>query len=185
MTMARVRQRIDALRSALDVLGHPMRDGTTLGEAALRGFEEAHGIELPEEHRAFLLAFGDHFPVPGLAFGGLRSLEDHAGDAVWASFEGPITEPFPHTGTEPIALEWNDEADDYVRMDAMRGTLCLGSRGCDVVDILVVTGPDRGRVWTFIPGHDFELHPYGLGFFDWVIHRVDLKLAEIRRIVRR
>jgi hypothetical protein len=181
MTPAASLERIRALTTAVVARAPHLGPlaGQPVSEGELADFEARQGACLPDGYRAFILAFGDGALVPQVIHKRARLLEEHPHDPVWRSFAGPMAGVFPHSGTTPIALPWDDAADDYVRQDAMRGTLCLGSAGCDVIRILVVTGPARGTVWTFVPGLDTELHPSGLMFLEWCVAGWEQALADL------
>jgi len=179
--LARIRDLMAAVHALQPSAG---RLGRPVSAADLDAFEADHGVVLPESYRTFLEAFGDGAYLPAVAGGYALPLAENRSDPVWSSFAGPITEPFPYTGTEPVALPWDDEADDYVRPDPMRGTICLGSGGCDVVHVLVVTGEARGTVWTFVPGLDEELQPTGLDVLDWAIAQLERALGEQQKYAR-
>lgn len=159
-------------------------EGRPMPASELTAYEAEHGVVLPDGFRSFLATFGDGALCPGVL--GLRAvpLSEMRSDRVWATFIGPLADPFRWSGTEPVALPWDDDADDYELDDPMAGTLCLGSGGCDVTWILVVSGAARGTVWSFVPGLTEELQPTGLGFVDWVVRGLDRKQAELARLLR-
>lgn len=178
---ARIRELMAAIQAFRPSAG---RRGRPMTAAELDAFEAAEGVVLPPSHRAFLEAFGDGAWLPAVVGGYALPLAAHRSDPVASSFEGRLTEPFGFTGSVPVALPWDDAADDYVRPDPLRGTICLGSGGCDVVHVVVVTGAARDTVWTFVPGLEEELHPTGLDVLDWAVVQMERAVAEARKFAR-
>jgi tetratricopeptide (TPR) repeat protein len=163
-----------------------------IDEAEIARFEAAHAVTLPAEHRAILLEVGDHAPLPDRPGGALAPLARARELSTVTSFLGPLAEPFPHSGSAAIELEWDDEADDYADPHWLRGCLPLTGAGCDQSYVLVVSGADRGRVWSVTPSGSPELHPTGLDFASWYraelergLERERSRLAELDALERR
>lgn len=146
-----------------------------LAEAELASFEAEHGVTLPPGYRGVLREIGDQAPLPTRPDRVLAPLRGARSMTTASSFLGPLAEPFPHTGTDAVELEWDDEADDYADPLWLRGCLPLAGAGCDESIVLVVSGPDRGRVWGVTPSAAPELHPTGLEFSSW--YRAELERA--------
>lgn len=151
----------------------------------LRAFERNSDIELPDSYRAWLLALGERPIVPGLVGSQALALADCTTDPVYSSFAGRLNEPFPHTGVDSVALCWDEGKDNYADEHPLRGTVCLGSAGCDQIWVVVVTGADRGSVWTFTPFVDEELSPTGQSLPEWNLERISQRIAEERRYLLR
>jgi hypothetical protein len=139
-------ERVERVRAK--ALARRVRLDPPLAEADLRAFEARAGVPLPEGYRAFLLVVGDgprqrvdregppHYGLRPLA----ETLVDEDGDPLRPAA------PFPLTG----AWVWEDEPDpDQERLRAVfqDGHLYLGTEGCGEDWIVVVAGPERGRVW--------------------------------------
>ncbi len=146
----------------------------------LDAFERRHRVELPPAHRALLLALGDRPLLPRVVGSRALGLSDDAclKNGIYQSFEGRLCEAFPYAGELPLALPWDELADDYVDLRPLRGTICLGSGGCDIIWVAVITGRERGRVWCFVPGHEQELQPTGLDLLAWWIDSLERALRE-------
>jgi hypothetical protein len=138
-----------------------------LTEAEIARFEAEHGVKLPDSYRAVLRTIGDHAPLPTRPGGALAPLADARGLSVASAAVGPLADPFPHVGDAAVELEWDEEADDYADPLWLRGCLPLTEAGCDESLVLVISGPDRGRVWRATPSGRPELHPTGLEFDRW------------------
>lgn len=152
-----------------------------LKEESLREFEVKHKIRLPKDYRNFLLKFGDEAILPSIIGGKSLSLENSIQNGIWKSFAGPLNEAFRYQGTQAIGLEWNDEKDDYADPQPLKGTLCLGSGGCDILWLLIVTGKDSGKVWRFSPDSEKALHPTGLDFLNWAKENLKRKLGQTKK----
>jgi hypothetical protein len=152
-----------------------------LSEQALREFEAARGVILPDDYRLFLRTVGDGAAGPSY---GLQSLET-------ASKYHTPGEPFPFE--QPADSEFVDEVADwrrhrdgslYVAGDAVGqwqddgepGVLEICEHGCAIYSYLVVTGPSRGTMWD---GSD-SLYPTGETFLAWYRTWVQRSLRNVR-----
>lgn len=143
-------------------------------------FEEEHHILLPEEYRVLLLGVGDCAPLPGQVRGGLVPLDEALCTTTASDLLGPLCTAFSHVGDEAVSLRWHDDLDEYCESPPLRGVLPIADGGCDVSFLLVVTGIDRGKVWSFAASAAPELQPTGLGFLAWYTRRLDAGLAPLR-----
>jgi hypothetical protein len=177
---------IDALRHRIDELralnpSFAALDREALAEAEVRDFEARHQVELPSSHLLWLRALGRRPIVPTLVGGQALALADCTRDPVYASFAGSLADEFPYRGQAPVEVAWDDAADDYADLQPLRGTLCLGSAGCDEIWLLALTGAERGTVWGFVPG---TLFPTGMSAAQWSLERIERRLAEEHRALR-
>jgi len=100
----------------------------------LAQLERQHGIELPDDYRAFLLEIGNGGAGPGYGLYGLEAALEERGPGVWG-----LSDPFiPPAST----ADWID-----VRAPGM---LLIHYNGCAYYDGLVVTGPARGTTWSYV-----------------------------------
>lgn len=146
---------------------------------------EAHaqlGVELPEEYQGFLLEVGSG--ACGLGMGmALLPLVKEDGRWYWqwedrgieVSDLAVIGEVFPAT-SPPTAYDF----DPYWT----QGTLHLNDCGCALWDLLVVTGPERGYMWSDNRSDGLPLVPLRLPgrervtFYDWFLawlHRMEAR----------
>ncbi|WP_416969156.1 SMI1/KNR4 family protein [Streptomyces sp. 4F14] len=131
------------------------REGASpLGWAGVREFEEAHGVVLPEPYRTLVAEIAD---------GSFQGPPEYGWAGLAESAEGQrLAEPFPLTGM----WVWEEDPDAVIEGVARDGSLNLGTDGCGMDWHLVVTGPERGRVW-LVTGEGAMPHS-GPGFADWV-----------------
>lgn len=154
-----------ALRAAFDV-----DDGgaSALGWEAVHAFEARHGVVLPEPYRTFVaeITDGSFQGPPDFGLVGLEELPDDWGDDPAGRDLG---RPFPLTS----AWIWEDDDRPEEELAPLRaqvfdhGSIVLGTDGCGMYWHLVVTGPQRGRVWN-ITGEG--ACPFDAGFAGWVGH---------------
>ncbi|MFE1319788.1 SMI1/KNR4 family protein [Kitasatospora phosalacinea] len=108
-------------------------------------FEAEHGAVLPEPYRTFVAEIADGSPA------------------------GP-----PGQGPVGLTVGWiweDDEETPEEELDARVGEVCnhgpivLGTDGCGMYWLLVVTGPHRGRVWcvTDVGATPFDATPFDAG----------------------
>lgn len=139
-----LRLRLHALRRRLQGPEHEL--GPVRGDAALRVLERMEGLRIPSEYRGFLRIVGD-----GGAFGPRHGLHRPGG---WGALPGESDAERvarrQATFTFNGARRWDAESAEVqarYRRAAAKGVLELGSEGCGVEWILILTGPFRGQVW--------------------------------------
>ncbi|MBT3224053.1 MAG: SMI1/KNR4 family protein [Proteobacteria bacterium] len=149
-------ERLRAIRRGLDEQGVSL--GPPLSEAEIRLFEKQNRLSLPSEYRAFLLAVGNG-SEKGPPFYGLLKLDQVPKDK--------LVQPFPLE--KACIWEAGEELPSGVEREHLeRGWIDLGTDGCGFHWMLVVSGPQRGKVWNrcgegIMPWYD-------KGFFEWMEH---------------
>ena len=156
------------LKRQPDVFGagsHMYELNEPLTERVLTEFERQHGISLPEDYRWFLSQIGNGGAGPFYGLFALGEVDDDHDTRAWTEgdgFVGRLREPFPHT------TAWNDlrgkpedtdcetskyeaafDAFEQRYFDArnVNGAIPICHLGCAIRTWLVVSGPERGRVW--------------------------------------
>ncbi|MEM7246245.1 MAG: SMI1/KNR4 family protein [Acidobacteriota bacterium] len=158
----------DERRAVFGAGAHEYRLDSPLSEAELVGFEERHGVPLPEDYRSFLLHCGNGgagpyyglFPL-GLFDGAGRGLEPwKEGDG----HAGVLRHPFPHSTAWNLPDEsfvpsetfssvdeedaWHERFDaEYWAPELVAGSFPICHQGCAYRNFLIVTGASRGQVW--------------------------------------
>lgn len=145
-----------------------------LSEAEVAAFEHRHQIRLPEEYREFLARVGNGGPGP--PFYGLLPLgaTSDGGIPEWFAngYDGLLAEPFP------LSTYWVWETDEEIpdledRLASLRfGNLCLGTDGCGLYWLLIVSGPERGQIWSVGDGAIQPLAPRHT-FHSWYEYWLD------------
>lgn len=117
-----------------------------LSEVAVLQFESRWDVRLPAEYRCFLLEVGNGGTGPPDY--GLKRLGE-VPDDYWRAAPDvlrTLSTPFPLTQ----AWIWEGEEEDekpHLQDAIKNGKLVLGTDGCGMYWVLIVTGPERGNVW--------------------------------------
>jgi hypothetical protein len=124
--------------------GHDHRPAKPISERAVREVEKRHGVPLPAAYRAFLRTVGDGGAGPGH---GLLPL------AKALTAQRRLGKAFPFGGDDArrvIDLSGANQGARPVLGDgtAVAGVLRLADDGSGTRTLLVITGPQRGKVWT-------------------------------------
>jgi hypothetical protein len=132
-------------------------------EAAVDEFERRHSIRLPDDYRQFLLEVGNGGAGPCYGIHGLDQLFE-------ASSEGShhLSKPFPYRlrweGPQDLldairgiedgdADDWENTdkrgelIDSYWEFVSWDGSLSICEYGCNLRFLLIVNGPEFGRIW--------------------------------------
>ncbi|MEV4333395.1 SMI1/KNR4 family protein [Streptomyces sp. NPDC049597] len=182
--------------------GHGFRLEDPLTPQELAALEERLGVRLPEDYRAFLLHVGAGGAGPAYGVFPVQRGED--GEWEWDGDGGDMasldrmTELFPvdrpreealaaHESECPdeddfddpdaydAAYEAWDERDPLWSDDLTVGAICLCHLGCALRRWLVVSGPDRGRMWDDRRADGIDLQPMSnadgspMTFADWYL----------------
>ncbi|MFE8925835.1 SMI1/KNR4 family protein [Streptomyces rochei] len=138
-----------------------------LGWVAVRAWERRHGVVLPEPYRTFVAEVANGTDDGPLDEGGLLPLGEKPDSwAVWEADCWMSPEPFDGTTVRmpdqrfPLKEEWQWEYDYYddtrhstlLHHTYQHGSVLLGSDRSGEYWTLVVTGPQRGRVWWLTDG---------------------------------
>lgn len=194
-----VRLRVQALREAPGAKrvfgahcryggdGHGFELSPPAREAAVIEFEQAVGVRLPEDYRAFLLevSAGGAGPYYGLTPFPPEDMDDEAVRRMRTPFRPEVVQQLLDAldREEPEADAFADEdAYDHAhRAWVQRGdelcdemvasTLQLSHQGCGYFDLLVLRGPERGTVWESLLAADEGVRPLGGGGDDRVTFR--------------
>ncbi len=142
-----------AVRRLLESIG-TVRLGPVLSSSDVGAFERRHGILLPDGFRRFVLEVGNGGDGPGY---GLAAFDPSLEQA-------RVAHPFP---LERVWVWEEEENPDPARVAACRdGWLPLGTEGCGMDWILVVSGNQRGHVWN-IEGQGAQPCAPALEFLAW------------------
>lgn len=141
---------------------HRYRFREPLGERELAAFEAEHGVTIPDGFRRYLsrLGNGGAGPFYGiLPLGHIEGGEWEEGDGV----VGQLAEAFPHAGpwnlpdelgeppdfdSDEAEFAWHEKVDRVLYAPRlMNGAFPICEHGDAYRTVLVVSGPERGRVW--------------------------------------
>ena len=145
-----------------------------LSEDCLLGFEKQHGIQLPNDYRTFLREVGNGGAGP---YYGMYKLQNFYMPRFYDGSDASIIDnnflqtPFPYSENKPFP-ECDGIADlsDEEFVKRLCGTITLAHQGCGYYDMLIVSGEEKGKVWT-----DATVSDYGMGrsfasFTEWYLH---------------
>ena len=151
-----------------------------LTEHQLCRFEQKHRVTLPDDFREFLLRIGGSGAGP--AYGLLPM-------TYWFSHTHLANGPYSLNVAFPYKEYWNPVdlvdyqenpeqywhvSDECDRNEHINGTIAICHLGCGHLVLLVVTGSERGYLWTDFRGSDKGLSPSftsdgtkGVTFLKW------------------
>jgi len=162
----RIKNKIATKRISLD---------DCLNEREVENFESRYHIRLPEEYRRFLIEVGDGGDGPPAY--GLASLSETSQTEGDLAFRPDLPFPLAAVWVWEDEITWSKELPKPLVPIYFHGHLYLGTDGCAMDWILVVTGPERGKVWNradvgaqpCVPARDFlSWYEYWLdGGEDW------------------
>ncbi|MGW2822996.1 SMI1/KNR4 family protein [Streptomyces sp. NPDC001443] len=167
--------------------GHGFALEDPLGERELAELEEQLGTRLPEDYREFLTQVGAGGTGPAYGVFPVRRVDGRwrwEGDGADLADLARLTEPFPVQGPDPAlvlalrkecpeeedfeaiedfdqAYEAWDEKWDAVMWNPERtvGAVVLCHQGCAYRQWLIVSGPERGRIWSDDRVDERDLEP--------------------------
>lgn len=155
--------------------GHGYRLNAVMKPAELTAFETEYAVQLPSDYRDFLLRIGNGGAGP---YYGLYSLQAAVSEQPHHKSRAFLAAPFPHTAA---CNPWSemDEDDDDLDDRYMCGSIVLAHQGCGYYDRLVITGPQRGKVWADGRGSGQGLKPLDCDFYGWYHNWLVDSLAEL------
>ncbi|MQY10234.1 hypothetical protein SRB5_03410 [Streptomyces sp. RB5] len=168
-------------------MGHRFLLEDPLTQAELADLERQTGVLLPEEYRDFLLHVGAGGAGPSYGVYPVRLVQGRwrwEGDGAGLADLSRLAEPFPREGADPEAVrlllsehpeeEDFDEIEDFddaieaweerwepVMWSADRtvGAVVISTLGCAAREWLIISGPERGRIWSDNRVDDEDLKP--------------------------
>ncbi|WP_344141129.1 HEAT repeat domain-containing protein [Polymorphospora rubra] len=163
--LARIQAKLAALPSTEGAVLDPV-----LTEQQVLGFEDQHGIRLPEEFRQFVtrIGHGGYGPTYGL-------LPMDRWIPPRMEFHGKLAEPFAFVPDSYVSAWFGSEDGPTLPFP---GAITVVWGGCTQYTLLVVTGSGRGRLVEVIAGSDVE--PYfhtDADFLAWYERWLDFTLA--------
>jgi hypothetical protein len=173
-------ERIAACRTA-DPRGDRYRFLPPLSPGSLHKLEAAHRLALPADHRAFLLEVSAGGTVTRLGPPHLMTLRESL--ALVRKEKGRLDVSFPlgHADARRLVREAakRGEQGPAIRRDISDGVLPLMDHGCGMLDLLVVSGPQTGKVWQAWEAGWTPLHERSRGvarqltFTTWLLAMLD------------
>jgi len=144
--------------------------GAVLTVQEVEAFEKKYSITLPEGYREFLLQIGNGGDGP--PYYNLHSLGGIPDDYHMSEYGDKLTRKFPFK--EGWVWEEEEETPELnEKLDQTEyGNLILGTDGCGMYWILIVTGEERGQIWNTA---DVGIQPCcpGVSFLEWYEYWLD------------
>jgi hypothetical protein len=163
--IARIQAKLAALPSTEKAVLNPV-----LTEQQVSGFEDLHGIRLPEEFRQFVTRIGHGGYGPTY---GLLSMDRWIPPRM--EVHGKLAEPFPFAPDSYVSAWSGGEGGPTLPYP---GTITVAWGGCTQYTLLVVTGSGRGRLVEVIAGSDVVPHFHtDADFLAWYERWLDFTLA--------
>lgn len=182
---------------------HHYRLNPLSSEDLIARFEELHEITLPSDYREFLLQVGNggagpYFGLWELAIvdeAVLKAAEDNGIIAI-NDYRHPLHDKvisFPFSSDPKYhSPAWKQEnlqaLEESGYADFNEEALIIGTQGCSISNLLIVTGIHRGEIWSvwleeffgFSGESLFEGDSEGaLSFLDWYEHWLDVGLSQV------
>ncbi len=132
----------DPFRAVFGAEVHEYRLAPPATERTLCGFESRHGVRLPAAYRGFLSRVADGGAGPSYGLLPLAKASD-------AFLDGPF--PFRSAHARRVMKRRVSGVDPYAFVgdgEAVPGLVALCDDGCGWITYLVVSGEQRGKVWT-------------------------------------
>jgi hypothetical protein len=143
--------------------GHEYRLNPPASVREVQQFESEFEVELPDDYKEFLLKIGNGGAGP---YYGLYSLNDAVSDDPFHKSRAFLSAHFP---LEDAFNPYSESAtDDEIFDDKyIAGSIILAHQGCGYYDRLVISGPQRGQVWTDARVSDQGIVPLNCDFYGW------------------
>lgn len=157
-------EKLRSIDSNLAVFGaeaHKYQLNPVLAKKTVEDFEKEHSIVLPEEYRDFILEMGDGGAGP---YYGIYTLQDAYKENKWFQL-GDLKKDFPLT--EEWQNEDDEEDENAYPENLYDGCMMISHQGCGTWSFLIVSGPERGKVWNDFTTNDGGLLPTGYTFAEW------------------
>ncbi|KOU30719.1 cell wall assembly protein [Streptomyces sp. WM6373] len=168
-------------------IGHKFFLEDPLTPAELADLESQMGVSLPGEYRDFLLWVGAGGAGPSYGVYPVRLIQGRwrwEGDGADLADLSRLAEPFPREGADPEAVqsllaehpeeedfEDIEDFDDAIEAwegrwepvmwsaDRTVGAAVISTLGCAAREWLIISGPERGRIWFDNRADDEDLKP--------------------------
>lgn len=167
-------RKADPRRTVFGSESHNYRLNPCLSENQVFQFEKANGIVLPTDYRDFILQIGNGGAGPQYGIYPLNR-EQKAPERLSGNFDY----------TERAVWTWSDEDDTAADSDTDDeepfefGTLKIGTQGCTYYNVLILTGPSRGQIWSEDWGE--EIIPIHKTFHEFYVSWAKRCLETIKR----
>lgn len=190
------RRRVAALRSldpdcqVFGALKHRWAFAEPASDAVIAEFERAHGVSLPTSYRAYLQRLGNggagpYYGVEPLApwraagFSRVTATLTTSDGQTFSASTGERPEvPTSDPGRPcPLEGEWKLGDELPAKGNLFDGCVFLSEIGCGYQALLVLHGPEAGKVYEDYTAGDGSIRPVADDFGAWVQRHADVELA--------
>ena len=154
-------------------------------EKEIQSFEKKHGISLPADYRNFLLYIGNGGAGPSY---GMLKLEDYFDNSYTETnytvhdnflsdnFKFSINAPYTESQDEN---EGNPDYDSVDYYNDTAGAMVICHHGCGILNILIVSGEEKGKIWLDDRCNDNGLNRVSGSFYEWYSKWLDYSIASL------
>ncbi|WP_099222295.1 SMI1/KNR4 family protein [Listeria costaricensis] len=170
-------KKIDINQEIFGAAQHHYHFHPTLSEDAIKAFEQAHKITLPADYHHFLTKIGNGGAGPSF---GISPLEKFFTARHYGNIkinDHFLVTPFPYSTAHPF--HYTDESDESLIRE-MTGTLTLCDHGCGYYDMLIISGSEKGTVWSDARCSDQGMEKIFESFLDWYFDWLDTSIETIK-----
>ncbi len=165
--------RADPKRKVFGSVGHQYKLRPPVPGSVIEAFEQAHGVELPEDYKCFITEIGDGGAGPSYGVFPFGQHDDGHDHRAWEGgyLVGDFSKPFPHLTdwnlpdsfwanqpdlVEEMPIEEQDRLmeawdkvmeENYWNPAAVNGAIPICHRGCALRQWLIINGEQKGYVW--------------------------------------
>ena len=150
-------------------------------EKEIQSFEKKHGISLPADYRSFLLHIGNGGAGPSY---GMFKLEDYFDnfydEANYTVHDNFLSDNFKFSVDTPYSepqYENDDDSADYYNDTA--GAMVICHHGCGILNILIVSGEEKGKIWVDDRCNGNGLNRVSDSFYEWYSKWLDYSIASL------
>ena len=189
---------IDEIKQKIEILKEMDKDFEIFGsskhkyqlppcktEKEIQSFEKQHGISLPADYRSFLLHVGNGGAGPSY---GMFKLEDYF-DNSYAETNYTVHDNFlsdnfkfsinaPYTESQ-YGNEDDPEYDPADYFNDTAGSMVICHHGCGILNILIVSGEEKGKIWVDDRCNDNGLSRVSVSFYEWYSKWLDYSIASL------
>lgn len=180
---------------------HKYRPNEVFTREEVNEFASSLNIQFPEEYVEFICQIGNGGAGPGYGLFSLeKSLEESSAGSLASSFPhrqpwqplfggsdwqeleraGKLDEYMNAAVSEDQAELYRQWEDDYFSSHYTQGSLNIGHQGCGHQTLLVISGPERGKIWGDSRCSSYGIFPEHVGFLDWYEAWLDQSLGKAK-----
>ena len=143
-------------------------------EKEILEFEKKYKISLPEDYKNFLIYIGNGGAGP--SYGMLR-LEDFF-DKDTAVSDNFLVTDFKYSPDSPYLEQSCENTDNY--SDETAGSMIICHHGCGILNLLIISGTERGKIWLDDRCNDNSMKRVCNSFSEWYNKWLDNSISSLK-----